>query len=290
MFIVYYLLVYPLSFLPLRVLFGLSDFFFAVLYWIIGYRKKLVRSNIANAFPSLDANARARIERDFYRHFCDVIVESIQLFKMSYAALEKRCDFINLELIEKYYKEGRSFILVAGHYGNWELVATALNPKIPHPLIAIYKPLSNKFIDEKMRQSRSKFGLSLVPKKIFKETIESYQAQPHALIFANDQAPSKSQKAHWMTFLHQDTAVQVGTEVYAKRYNYVVIMGKIKKVKRGYYQFSFELITENPNDKKEMEITEQHTRILEQQILEAPAYWLWTHRRWKNKRNENDNL
>ncbi|NJL75782.1 MAG: lipid A biosynthesis acyltransferase [Saprospiraceae bacterium] len=285
--IVFRLFIAPLSRLPLSVLFRISDVLYVVLYYIIGYRKKVVRTNIANSFPTRPLKERLQIERDFYQHFCDLIFESIRLFQMPQKELLARCTLTNPSLIEHYAAQGRNLIFVAGHYGNWEIAVTGCNPQIPHQLIAIYKPLSSRLVNQKLLQSRSRFGMALVPKKKFKEEVDGYQTKLHALVFANDQAPSSSQKVYWTEFLHQQTAVQMGTEVYAKRYNYVVLMGKIKKVKRGYHEITFEVVSEYPNDTPDETITEQHTRILEQQILDYPAHWLWTHRRWKMTKPSN---
>ena len=279
--IIFRLLIDPLSRLPLSVLFRISDVSYLVLYYLVGYRKKVVRTNIANSFPTRPLKERLQIERDFYRHFCDLAFESIRLFQMPQKELLARFTLTNVSLVEHYAAQGRSIIFVAGHYNNWELAVTACNPQIPHQLIAIYKPLSNQLVNQKIQQSRSRFGMMLVPKKKFKEEVINYQTMLHALVLASDQAPSGNQKVYWTEFLNQQTAVQVGAEMYAKRYDYVVLMGKIKKIKRGYYEVTFELMSEHPNDTPDGTITQQHTQILEQQILEQPPYWLWTHRRWK---------
>ena len=142
----------------------------------------------------------------------------------------------------------------------------------------------NKFMDVKMRKTRGKFGLDLIPMKLTKKYFDERSSTPRAIIFAADQSPSNSKKSYWTTFLNQDTAVQFGVEKYAKEDNWPVIYGEIRKVKRGDYEVKYEVICENPSEMQYGEITELHTKALEKSILKAPEYWLWSHRRWKHKR------
>ena len=194
--------------------------------------------------------------------------------------------FENPELINKYYDQNRSVIIAGGHYNNWEWIATSIDQQIKHQSIAIYKKLSNKFFDQKMRTTRSKFGLMMIDTKKVKETFENFRNELTATIFGNDQSPGKVDNSYWVRFLNQDTAVLFGTEKYAKEYNYPVLFGAITKVKRGYYTFRFAEVENNPVDSPYGFITEKTTQLLEQQILEAPQYWLWTHRRWKHKKKK----
>lgn len=285
--IIYYLLIKPLSLLPLPILYIFSDGLFVLLYFIIGFRKKVVFTNLSNSFPDKNKIEIKQIARQFYQHFCDLMVESIRMTSISKEELLRRCPVVNPEIFEPYARQGKSVIITAGHYNNWELAAVACDPQIAHHTMAIYHPLSDAFLDKKLLKSRSRFGLEMVDKKLVKDFFEYNKDRLTASMFATDQSPSNARKAYWTSFLSQDTAVLFGAEKYAKEYNYPVIYGAITKLRRGYYEMSFQLLEENPAGTPYGHISELHTRALEAQILQAPPYWLWTHKRWKRKREEN---
>jgi len=176
--------------------------------------------------------------------------------------------------------------VIAGHYGSWELIAVAYGLYTSAPFMAIYSPLKNKFMDKKMMESRSQFGLILVSKQDSREWFANNAQQPIGVIMGGDQSPTSSKKSFWMEFLNQDTAIMFGTEKFAKEYNIPVIYGHIEKVKRGHYTIDFHLVTADPSQEPHGEITRKHTRMLETSIRQEPRYWLWTHRRWKRKRED----
>ncbi len=223
--------------------------------------------------------------KGFYRHFCDLIIESIKAFSISEEEAVRRCPAANMDVVEKLYKERKSFIFVGGHYANWELFAVSVAAIIPHKTAALYAPLTNPFFDRLIQKTRGKTGLELYPKNEPERMFDMMKKGPTCFIFGADQSPSnKNKKAYWTNFLNQDTMVMLGTEKFAKQYNIPVVFGGIYRVKRGYYEFKTTLLTDNPRETAEFEITELHTRILEEQILTDPQYYLWTHKRWKHKR------
>ena len=285
-YLLYYLVILPISLLPFPLLYAFSDFLYIFIYGVFRYRKKVVFTNLRNSFPNKSEEEIKTIARLFYHHFCDVIVESLKSFTISEKEILKRMVLKNPELLNSYYDQNKSIILSGGHYNNWEWIAIALDQQIKHQSIAIYKTLANKFFDEKMRTTRSRYGLMMISTKRVKIIFEEFKSQLTATIFANDQSPRKSENNYWMTFLNQDTAVLFGTEKYAKDYNYPVLFGTIDKVKRGYYSFYFTVVENDPVNSPYGKITETTTRLLEEQILKAPQYWLWTHRRWKHKREK----
>lgn len=280
----YYLVILPLSLLPLRVLYILSDFLFFVIYYIFGYRKEVVRANINNSFPEKSEIEKKEIVKEFYRHLCDLIVESLKNFTISQKEVMARMKLEGLEEIQDSYRQGRNIILAGGHMNNWELFAIALPLYISHKAGAIYSPLKSKFFDTKMKETRGKYGVEMIPMKQAGMALEKENSIPTATIFAIDQSPSNPYKCYWMEFLHQDTAVFLGTERYAKKYDLEVYYGRIVKVKRGYYKASFEKICSDPNAMAPGEITETFTKNLEKDIRIQPAYWLWSHKRWKRKK------
>jgi len=283
--LLYYLFLKPLSYLSMWFLHRISDLLFVVVYYLIAYRKKVVIENLTNSFPQKPPQEIGEISRKFYRHLCDIIMESVKLFSISDAEALRRCTPSGTELLHRLYAEGRSAIIIGGHYNNWELAALRFKPLIPHRVIGIYSPLKNVFFNTKIQQSRARFGMELVPVKNTKQSFLALETERFVAIFGADQSPSRTSKNHyWTTFLHQDTAVFYGAEKYARKYNLPVIFVKIYKIKRSMYRYELALIEENPADTPKGEITKKHVQLLEQQIIEQPEYWLWTHKRWKIKR------
>jgi len=281
--ILYYIFVLPISLLPYPLLYFLSDLLFLILYRIIGYRKKVVLTNLSNSFPKKSYLELQDIMTAFYKHFCDIIMESIKSFTISEKQLRKRLVIKNPEFSNNFAKKGRSIIFVGGHYNNWEICAQAFAMYSNHKCIGIYKPLSNTFFNDKINSSRSKYGLSLVSMKQTKKWFNG-DSVPKAIVFGSDQNPSNPKRAHWLEFLNQDTAVLFGAEKYSKEYNWPVVFVSISKVKRGYYEVEYSLITDTPRDEEHGRITEDFTKRLEQDIINKPQYWLWSHKRWKHKR------
>ena len=282
--LLYYLIIIPISLLPFPVLYKIADLLYYLFYYSIGYRKKIVLKNIQQSFPDKTHAEHIAICKKFYRHFCDLILESLKVFTISEEEVRKRMVFKNPEFLNAYYQENRSIIIAGGHYNNWELFAVAIDSPMVHKAIAIYKPLSNPFFDAKMRATRSRYGLKMISTKVVKEVFDQEKGNCTATIFGIDQSPSRIAKSHWMTFLNQDTAVLFGAEKYAKEYNYPVVFGHITKEKRGHYSFEFIEACDQPQLTLHGDITEKITRLIEADILKQPEYWLWSHKRWKHKR------
>lgn len=282
--LLYYLVLIPLSLLPFPLLYGISNGLFVIFFYISGYRKKVVLTNIRNSFPEKSEKEINEICKKFYKHFCDLVVESIKTFTISERQIMKRFVIANPEVSDKYYDEGRSILFAGGHFNNWELLAVGVDKWVKHNTAGIYTPLSNQYFDKKMQITRGKYGLKMVSTKNVKRFLDSKENGLTATIFAIDQSPSNPKSAYWMRFLNQETGVLYGVEKYAKEYNSPVIYGKLSKVKRGYYSLFLIDVTGNPQQTAYGEIIQKTQRILESNILENPQYWLWTHKRWKHKR------
>jgi Kdo2-lipid IVA lauroyltransferase/acyltransferase len=282
-FYIFYGLSRPLLWLPLRALFVFSDFLFILAYYFPGYRKKVVLGNLRSAFPEKSDKQVRKIAKGYYRHMCDSFIESFAVIGMNEKELKERCVWKNPELLEHYFNRGRSVVSVFGHYGNWEWLSS-LPLHTGYRVLALYKPLSNVYFDRFMKTLRQKFGVIAVP------VIRSYPAMLHyhekniptITYFLGDQRPIKEHIRYWTYFLNQDTPVMLGTEQIARRLNQVVVFFTVNKVKRGYYEVEIKPVTENPVSLGPYEITEMHTRLLEEQIRRKPEYWLWSHRRWKH--------
>ncbi len=282
-----YGIIWILTLFPLPVLYIISDLIYPLIYYIIGYRKKIVIQNLKNAYPEKSENEIKKIAKRFYRHFCDLTIEIIKLIHFSPGMLEKRVRFKNPEVVEELLKQNRHAIAVVGHYGNWEwLNFFAL--KTNYNTMAIYKPLNNKYFDRFFLKLRKQFGTDLVPMKQTLRALINYQRQnlPTISCFISDQCPVREEIDYWTTFLNQDTPVFLGIEKIAQKMNQVVVFFKMQKIRRGYYEVEFINLTENPRKTKPFEITENHVRALEELVNQQPEYWLWSHRRWKFKRSD----
>lgn len=288
--LLYYLIILPISHLPFGILYLLSDFLYLLIYRIFGYRKAVVRSNLTNSFPEKSEAEIKHIESKFYSHLCDLVVEALKAFTISLEDAQERMKDRNVEVVNKYHRDGRHVVMVGGHYGNWELFAITIGKSLDFNAIALYTPLKNKFINEKITASRSKYGLGLLSIKDIKKLLTTINSDLYAIIFGSDQSPRKTQRAYWMKFLNQETGIQFGTEKFAKEFDAVVIFANIYKVKRGYYEIEYELLTDQAQQCELGYITKTHTQKLEKIIQEQPEYWLWSHKRWKHTRPEGEVL
>jgi Kdo2-lipid IVA lauroyltransferase/acyltransferase len=280
--ILFYGVMIPISLLPYRLMYLFSDFLFVILYYIFPYRKKLVLQNLKKAFTEKTEKERKRICLKFYRHFCDVVVETLKLFTASSRSIRNRVVITNPELLESFYEKGKSLILVTGHYANWEWPAVTLPFHSSHKGTGIYSKLSNKFFDKKLRSTRARFGMELMSTKEVAPFFESHRNELCTYGFINDQSPSNPSRGHWTMFLNQPTCLLTGAEKYAREYNYPVLYGMITKPARGKYRLEYFLISEDPGAEDPFYITEKSSNINESLIKSAPEYWLWTHRRWKH--------
>jgi KDO2-lipid IV(A) lauroyltransferase len=286
--VVYYIslpFVYLLSVLPFPLLYGLSGILFFVVYRLAGYRKQLVLENLRNSFPEKTEEERRVICRKFYRHLCDLFLEVFKTLTISPANMRKHCYFHPeaKQLLNKLADEGKSVILVMGHQGNWEWAGNTFSMDIRSQLYVIYHPLTNPYLNGLMYKMRTRFKTRLIAMKDTYKEMASRKAELSTTAFIADQTPS-STNAYWTTFLHQDTPVFWGTERIAKKLNYPVVYAFVKKVARGKYEIHAELLHAHPADTAEGAISELHTRRLEQDIRQQPETWLWSHRRWKRKR------
>lgn len=273
--------------LPLRLLYILSDFLYVIVYHVIGYRKKVVKKNLKNSFPEKTENELLKIEREFYHNFCDYIVETIKLAHISDAEMKKRITFKNIDLVKDLMNNGNSCLMFLGHYCNWEWVpAITLEFDSNIQLAQIYKPLKNKALDKIFLDLRSRFGsLSIAKNNTLRRIAEMKKEGKQTVMgFMADQTPIGNSIHYWTKFLNQDTPVFIGVEHIAKRTGFAVTYLDIQKTGRGKYECTVKLISDNPQEEKEYAITEKYIRELEKTILRAPAYWLWSHNRWKYKK------
>lgn len=283
-----YILVYPLlwiiSILPFRLLYFLSDGFYALLYYIIGYRKKVVTNNLKLAFPEKTNQEISLIRKRFYHHLCDMMFEAIKSITISEAEMQKRYVFTNVEEIHKLEKENRSIVLFMGHYASWEWIFI-LQTHVNHKGYAVYKRLSNKYFDALVKRIRAKYNSHLITTKetfsILIKAKENNELTFNGFVF--DQSPKLNKAVYWQEFMGIEVPVHVGAEILAKRLDMVTLFLKVKKVKRGHYEATFLDINRNTKDYADFEITDLALKRVEEQINEAPEYYFWTHKRWKHR-------
>lgn len=283
-------LLYAFSLLPFFILFGISNVFYVLIFYVFRYRRDIVDQNLRRSFPEKSDAEIKKISKQFYLHFCDVFFETLKLLTMSKASFRKHCsmDEESQSIFKSYFDRQQTVIGVMGHCGNWEWGAIAHQAYFTRMITGVYHPLSNKSMDTFMLNLRSRWGGDIIPMSgLYKRLLILEREKKDTTIgLIADQTPPP-ESAYWTTFLNQDTGVFNGTEKLAKKFNYPVLFMNIKKVKRGYYSLSVSKISDQPKSLPEGELSELHTKHLEANIQSQPYTWLWTHRRWKHKRPAN---
>jgi KDO2-lipid IV(A) lauroyltransferase len=280
---------YLVSLLPFWLLYIISDILFVLIYYVIGYRKKVVQQNLQNAFPEKTIQERHDIERKFYRHFADLMVETIKMISISPEELGRRVTPTNPNIVQQLLDIDRSIIAVAGHYCNWEMAALNVTSVTKKKFMIIYKPLSSTIFNRFFIRTRSRFrGIPVAMKMVLRKMVE-YKNEATITVLLGDQTPVKHEATYFTTFLNQPTAVFLGPEKMAKSFHCMVIFYDMRRVKRGYYKYTVVPLIDNATETAPYEITRAHVQYLEKVIREEPQYWLWSHRRWKFKPEDVEN-
>ena len=283
-----YILVYPflwlISILPFRLLYAFSDGLYVLLYYVIGYRKKVVKENLNLVFPDKSEKEIKTITKKFYHHLCDMLVEAIKSLTISEAEMKKRFTFTNIEEIHNIENNNKSIVLMCAHYGSWEWIFI-LQTYIKSKGYAIYKKIQNDYFDRLFKRIRAKYNSYLITTKETVPMLTEAKEKGELTLngFASDQSPKLHKAFHWKEFMNIKVPVHTGAEMLAKKLDMAVVFFRVKKLKRGYYETTFETITTTPNAYKDYEITDRFLKLVEAQIYEAPEYYLWTHKRWKHR-------
>ena len=274
-----------ISILPFPIFYLLSDVVYFLVYYVIGYRKKTVRANIALALPHLSPEQRLSIEKKSYHHLCDMFMEMTKTMTISLEEMNKRFIITNIEVIKEYEKKEKSIVLLASHYASWEWLLV-LNQKVSYQGVGVYKKISNKYFDKLIRDLRSKYNTQLVTTSKTIPLINHNQKNGILSIYglASDQSPKADRIFHWDSFMGVEVPVHTGAEMLAKRHDLNVIFAKVKKVKRGYYEATLVPLSDDPKSVSDFGITHAFIKEVEKQIYEAPEYYFWTHKRWKHRR------
>lgn len=272
---------YSISLLPLWLLYRISDFLYVIIYYVVGYRKQVVFTNLRQAFPEKTNKEITRLARKYYRNLTDMMVETIKLLTMSRKQLQRRfvCD---LTVLHELYAKGKSCQLHLGHNFNWEWANVFCMQGVQFPFLVVYMPLTNKTADRLFRHFREKAGSILIPANDIKDSMLPWLSKQHLIALVADQNPGNPRRCYWYPFLNRMTAFYKGPEMTAKRNNVPVVFTDIRKVRRGYYHATLQLAFEAPKDVPDGAITAAFVQFLEKNIREQPEVWVWSHRRWKH--------
>ncbi len=275
--------IYLLALLPFPLLYLLSDVVYVLLYHVLHYRRKIVRQNLTKSFPEKQKKEIGEIEDRFYRYFCDLFLETFKTLTISKENMVKHCEFTpeTLSVFNQLAEENQSFMVVMGHFGNWEWGGNTFSICCKHQLYVIYHPLSNRYFNGLVYRMRTRFGTRLIAMKDTLRDMLKNRNELTATAFIADQSPLPD-RAYWMNFMNQETPVFLGIEKIALKIRYPIVYITISRVKRGYYKVFAERIELPLENQETGAITEIHTRKLEADIRSQPENWLWTHRRWKH--------
>lgn len=279
----YYILIgilYPLSLLPLWLLYLLSDLAYVLVYHIAGYRRAVVMDNLMHAFPDKSDAERKRIMKAFYRSFCDQWIELLKLISISPRQLNRRVTG-SWQLMSQLKNEGRDVYIMLGHTFNWEWVNVSCQLNSPQQIAGVYMPTENPAMDRLINYARTRGGGWLISMKA-KKGFQRLQGIPHGVGLIADQNPSNLNGAMWLPFMHREAPFFKGPEQLAVRAKAAVVFVGIKKVKRGHYHIDVKLLTKDASTLPSGEVIKSYVHFMEQQLHEQPENWLWTHKRWKH--------
>lgn len=290
-FYLVYAILWVITLLPLRVLYLISDIIYLIIFYLAGYRKKVVYENLRHAFPEKDEKEIHQIAKKFYLHFSDYLIESAKILHLSTAEINRRFKFKNIDLLNGLFEQNKSVVLVSGHYGNWEWMIDAQS-KARHSIFAIYKPLADENFDRLVKNLRLKYGAGaelVSMQNIYKRLYAAHKSGQKVISwFLADQTPPANYP-FWIDFMNRETPFFSGPAKISKKFDQPIVYMQINKLRRGYYETVFTLLVENPKDFSLEEIIEKYVRKIEEGIKNQPQYWLWTHRRWKHiKENFNE--
>jgi len=283
-YIITYPLIWLISILPFRVLYFISDVVYLLIYYVIGYRKKVVLANLKLVYPQKSLRELLEIRKKFYHHFVDMFLEMVKSFTVSKEEVYKRYKYTNVDLLTEMYKDGKSAILMGPHYANWEWIMS-IDSFVDYKGYAAYTKVNNKYFNKKILKSREKFGTNIMQtSKIIAEIQLNKSNNIQAMYgLLSDQSPQLKKTFYWRKFFGVKVPVHTGAEMLAKKYDLNIVYMNVKKVKRGYYETTFSLITNDVTKHQDYELTDIFLEKVEKQVHQQPEYYFWTHKRFKHK-------
>ncbi len=283
--LIYYGILTPLSWLPFWVLNVKAYTLGFLLFRVIGYRKQVIYDNVKGSFPEKSEAEVKQIIRQFERHFMRIfLTETIKTISLTENQIKQRITLKNVEALEPLFQKQRNLVVYMGHFGNWEWITLIKKfPTYKNNLGALYK-VQSRIANDLMKKIRGKNGIDLIPAEKAVEYMKQTHDTPTSLLFIGDQSPPKPHYAYWTQFLNRETGVITGTERMSQRYKWPVVYASFIPNGANKYTLTFQVVTENPQETEQGEITEKCTRLLEKDIQETPHAWLWSHKRWKHKK------
>lgn len=287
--IIYYLLlpvIYFFAYLPTSVLYKFADVLAFVLRVVVKYRRDVVYTNLKNSFPEKSEEEIQLIAKQSYTHLADRVVENIKCITISEEEFLRRCQVDNMEVLDKLYDEGRDVVLMLAHSNCWEFAGYVAHTLTKFKIFGVYSPASNKYFNDFIVRTRGKFGMHMIS---MRDTSAYFKTKPQERtfhVFFTDQSPSNPNNAYWTKFMNQDTAFFYGGARYAVKHNCIPVYANIKQVKRGYYRVFLTVMKEDVTNCTPDEIVQRFAELLEAQLKEKPADWLWSHKRWKHRREQ----
>ena len=278
-----------LSIHPYWLLYLKSDGLCFLLYHVFRYRRKVVRKNLLQSFPDKNEREIKSIERQFYRNFCDLVMEGSKTMCMESVRDEGRVTFTNPELISRLYEQQKSVVIASPHSGNWEWLVKLMPELSRHKGLAVYKTIKNPVFDQLVFYLRTKdCTLELMETHDTVKRLEALNGVKSWVLMLADQSPRGVDTDYWTEFLHQDTCWYTGIEYIARKFDYAVVFVAMRRTGRGRYEVTFDQITDQPKETEKGYIVEQYVRCVERFIEEQPDNWLWSHRRWKHQRPQKE--
>jgi len=269
---------------PLRALYAFSTFLYLLAFYVVRHRHRVIREQIGKVFPDKSDTERQAIHKKFLRSFCDVMIEVLKSVSMRESDMCARVHVVNLEAARRYLDAGQSVMFLTSHMGNWEWLLHGVTLQLGYPLDAAYKPLHDQWAERLMFSIRSRFGARLVPAKQLLEDFLRRRGIVRAVAMNADQAPVSTDKRYWTQFLGQDTAFYIGAEQIARATRLPILYASMRRLRRGYYEVELKPLWDGREVTPPTTVTERYARACELDVLQSPADWLWSYRRWRLKK------
>lgn len=274
---------YLLALLPLALLYVVGGLFALVLNYVVHYRREVVEENIRNAFPDWTESECQKMRNQYYWHLSQIAVEMIKMLVLPRCVLRKRYHCSNPEVVNQFYQQGRSVILMSSHLNNWEWMILSLDEMFLHHGVGVGKANTDKVFEKLINRARTRYGTEVVFADTVRDTFERYETEhiPTAYMMLSDQSPNSQKRCYVTQFMNQTSGMIYGAEYFARKYDIPVLYYTVVKERLGRYRIDVQVVSEHPNEQPEYAITQRYVELLERDIRQAPAFWLWSHRRWK---------
>lgn len=285
MYFLFYFVLYPLSVLPLALLYLILTPFYLIMAFVVRYRRKIIDDNFSQSFPEWTHAQVVKARYRYYWHFMQLAAEMVKMLTISRRNVMRRYHCSNPEVVNKYYEQGKSVILMSSHHNNWEWMVLSVDMQFKHHGIGVGAHNTNKTFEKLINRARTRYGDQVVFHDNVREVMAYHEENhiPAAYMILSDQSPSNPQRCYVTDFLHRRTGFIRGSEGFARKYDLPVLYYEVVKERMGMYRIDVQEICVHPNELPEGAVMQRYVELLEQTIHKAPYFWLWSHRRWKHK-------